>query len=458
MTEVAVKRTSAHRLLLLWGLALLVAVAGCGRSNDDKPPVYLIMIDTLRTDALSCYGGARPTPALDRFASQAVLFENCFAPCSWTLPSVASVWTGLYPFHHGTTEGAVAERKVVRQQELSPRLITLGEVFKNAGYSTFGISANGHIAEEFGFAQGFDKFFGFSFIPKDLPAARWKGLSARVALAQRRHPTFTMLFFFDPHLPYDPREPYITKYSPNWREQSADFIDHMTELAKKGYIQEHPEKIPVARALYDSEVAWLDEYLATALPALPGYDDAWVIITADHGESFGEEGRMLHGNNLRQPEVHVPLLIKMPNGERGGTRVAQAVSLVDILPTLAAICGMRSPPPMDGVSLLPALHGQKLAPRPLFMHLKLGPTYSRGMVRWPFKVILREKLPATVFDLADDAAEANDLREILGPEGARLVREADNGTQPVIRFLPRSVANKKSDAEQKRLRELGYLQ
>ncbi len=69
MTEVAVKRTSAYRLLLLWGLALLVAVAGCGRSDDDKPPVYLIMIDTLRTDALSCYGGARPTPALDRFAS-----------------------------------------------------------------------------------------------------------------------------------------------------------------------------------------------------------------------------------------------------------------------------------------------------------------------------------------------------------------------------------------------------
>jgi len=425
-----------------------------------RPPVYLIVIDTLRADALRCYGGKRPTPALERFAANAVLFEHCFAPSSWTVPSVASIWTGLYPFHHGTIRGLAVDGRVVSQQELSAGYTTIAEMFKSAGYATFGVSANGHIARKYGFAQGFDMFDSGDFADKTTVAKNWNRISRPVTDAQTvEQPTFVMMFFFDPHHPYTPKEPYIGRYRPDWKKLGEPLVKQsMPDLVVDGYFKQHPKAIDVARAMYDSEVASLDAYLGELLPNLPSYDEAWVLVLADHGESFGENGAMIHGNNLGQPEVHVPLMIKLPRDQYGGTRVATPVSLVDIMPTLAALITPVEPPHMDGVSLLPLLAGQSLPPRTLFLHVNLTRVNERAMVQWPFKIIRLMDQPLRVFDLAADPAE---LRNLAPQQSDRLPgweRTLVLGTRAAVLNPPHLIAGEMPAEGREQLKNLGYLQ
>jgi arylsulfatase A-like enzyme len=443
-------------LTLIPAFALLF---GCFKPPPPPPPVYLIMIDTLRVDALSCYGGKRPTPGLDRFAASAVLFEQCFASADWTVPSVASIWTGLYPFHHGTIRGMAQEGEVVRQETLNPAYVSIAKVFKQAGYRTYGVSANGHINAQYGFAEGFDEFAGFVFMKKEAVAASWAGLAPRVVAEQRfRQPTFVMMFFFDPHHPYTPQEPWASRYLPNWekhidRMEKEDIVD----LKNEGYFQKHPDKIAVARAMYDSEVAALDAYLGDALHDLPGYDDAWVVLVADHGESFGEVGKMLHGNNLRQPEVHIPFMIKLPHNQLGGKRIAAPVSLVDILPTLADVIKAPHPPKMDGVSLLPLLMGRPAPSRSIFLHVDALWAQEHAMVQWPYKIIRTRHDPPVVYDLSRDPTEAHDLRRAHPEAYAPMERELDQGARSNIRFPPRVITNDTSPDMREKLRSLGYL-
>ncbi len=441
-------------------LALLAG--GCIKPPPPPPPIYLIVIDTLRADALSCYGGQRPTPALDKFAANAVLFEQCFAPSSWTVPSVASIWTGLYPYHHGTTKALIDQGRVVSQETLSGGYTTMAEMLKASGYRTYGISANGHIAETYGFAQGFDQFVGHNFMPKANVASSWAGLAPRVVAEQRfGQPTFVMLFYFDPHHPYSPQEPWATKYCPDWGEKADRLLgDEMVNLVREDYFRKHPDKIPIARALYDSEVAALDAHLEMVLRELPGYDDAWVIIVADHGESFGEVGKMLHGNNLRQPEVHVPLMIKLPHNQLAGTRIATPVSSIDLLPTLAELVKVAQPPKSDGQSLIALLMngGRTATPRALFAHIDVPWTYQRAMLRWPFKIILERGQDPVVYDLSADPGETKNLRQAKAAEATAWIREADEATRNNIRFPPRRISGEMSDEARNKLRELGYLQ
>jgi arylsulfatase A-like enzyme len=448
---------------LSW-LALIPALAmmlGCVNPPPAvRPPVYLIVIDTLRVDALSCYGGKRPTPALDRFAASALVFDNCFAPSSWTVPSVASIWTGLYPFHHGTIRGLAVDGRVVSQQELSAGYTTIAEMFKSAGYATFGVSANGHIARKYGFAQGFDMFDNHSFADKTVVAKSWDRIARAVANAQTvEQPTFVMLFFFDPHHPYTPQKPYIDRYFPDWKKLGEPLVQKpLPDLVADGYFKQHPKAIEVARAMYDSEVASLDAYLGELLPTLPGYDEAWVLVLADHGESFGENGCLIHGNNLRQPEVHVPLLIKLPHDQYGGTRVAAPVSLVDVLPTLAALIEAPQPPKMDGVSLLPLLAVQPPPPRTLFLHIDLPWAHERAMVQWPFKIIRTADRPLVVFDLVADPAE---LRNLSPQNNDRLPgweRTLEQGARLIVHFPPRMIAGEMLAEGREQLKNLGYLQ
>ena len=439
---------------------LLALLLGCVNPPPAPPPVYLIVVDTLRVDALGCYGGKRPTPNFDRFAASSVVFENCLAPASWTVPSVASIWTGLYPFHHGTTKAATDNGgNVVSQESLSTGYTTLGEVFKQAGYRAYGISANGHIAEAYGFAQGFDVFVGHSFKSKEQVAASWAGLFPRLT-AERRfgQPTFVMFFFFDPHHPYIPQEPYITEYCPDWTERAKGLLDRdMVELVNGGYFKKHPDQIEVARALYDSRVASLDAYFETLFRDLPDFDRAWVIVVADHGESFGERGQMLHGNNLYQPEAHVPLIIKLPRNQLAGKRIAAPVSLVDVLPTLAAIIQAPQPPKMDGVSLLPALADQPLPARPLFMQIDVPWARQRAMLLWPFKIVRTRHEPAEVYDLSHDPTESRDLRREKLAEMDHWESELDLGTRINIRFPPRVINSDMTEEMRQKLRSLGYL-
>lgn len=447
------------RWFFLFPFILLFILTGCFHTKQ-PPPIYLIVIDTLRVDALSCYGGRRPTPGLDQFAAESVLFENCLAPSSWTVPSVASLMTGLYPFHHGTTKALQHAGRVVSQQVLSTGYTTMAEICQKNGYRTYGVSANGHIAREYGFAQGFDQYVEHSFTAKETVAAGWAGLAPRVtAEARFGQPTFVMLYYFDPHHPYAPQQPYIGEYEPNWHDKPVDLLTRdMVKLVQDDYFAKHPEMIDLARALYDSEVAALDAHLAKLLPSLPGYDKAWIILTSDHGESFGEEGKMLHGNNLRQTEAHIPLLIKMPQKQLAGTRISQPVSLVDLLPTVVEILGLPQPPSGDGVSLLPLLRpNPPEQARRLFAHIDLPWARQRAMLSWPYKIIAEIEGDQFLYDLTSDPREERNLAQERQAELARLYKELTAGSREEVRFPARVKSEGIPPEIKEKLRSLGYL-
>jgi len=448
-----------------WFLLLLVLLLLVGCSKFKPPPVtpvYLIVIDTLRTDSLGVYGGKRPTPFLDEFAKQAVVFDNCLSTSSWTVPSVASLFTGMYPFHHGTVKAVQDQGKVLSQQELSAGNQTMAEVFKDAGYRTYGVSANGHIVKRYGFAQGFDEYDEYNFLAKEVVAGSWAGMLPRVTGEVRfGQPTFVMLFYFDPHHPYIPQDPYIDQYYPGWeKHERADemYSIGFTEMHKKGEFDKEPELYNIIRALYDSEVAGMDVHLAQVIPQLPRVDDAIVVIVSDHGESFGEQGKILHGNNLHQQETHVPLIIKLPHNRLAGTRIAAPVSLVDVLPTLAALVKAKTSPRVDGVSLLPLLAGRELKDRPIFLHLDMPWAQHRGMVRWPHKIIVRADQSNSVFDLSADPLEERDL---AGSQDAQQLdtwlKEIAEKTENDVHFPPRVLTDEMTTDMRDKLRGLGYL-
>jgi len=444
---------------IVWLLLALAVCAGCAELSGPPPmPVYLLVVDTLRVDALGCYGGARPTPAFDRFAEQAVVFEHCLAPSSWTVPSMASLMTGLYPFHHGTTKALQEYGRVLSQQTLNGGYTTLAEALKEAGYRTYGVSANGHLAEKYGFAQGFDEYAVHEFAPHQAVAGSWAGLLPRLTGEQRfGQAVFAFLFFFDPHHPYTPQQPYIDAYDPGWRKHLEALPSHdLGNLQRDGFFEKHKAIVPHLRAAYDSEVAALDAYLAELLPTLPGYNDALVIVTADHGESFDEHGAVAHGNTVYEPETHIPLMIKLPQGRLAGARIAAPVSLVDVMPTIMAAVKSPKQPKSDGISLLPLLAGQA-SERAVFSHIDLPWARQRAMLRWPFKTVLIDEQPAQLFDLAQDPTESRELAA-THPQAKAWADQLRAAAKDEVRFPPRVISGEIPDHLKKKLRELGYVQ
>jgi arylsulfatase A-like enzyme len=451
------KRITVLALALL--LAFSFSLTGCKWLKVKAPtPVYLVAIDTLRADALGVYGGKRPTPFFDEFAKQAIVFENCIAPSSWTVPSMASLMTGQYPFHHGTVKSLQERGRVLSQQTLNGGLKTAAEYFREAEYKTYGISANGHLSEEYGFAQGFDEFVTHEFRNKDAVQSTWNGMGPRIAGEFRMGaPFFAFLFFFDPHHPYTPQEPYINQYWPDYFELSQEILSKdMLELWTSGFFKEKPEAVELARAMYDSEVAALDAHLREMFAELPGYDEAVIIITSDHGEEFMEHGNMIHGNNLQQTQVHVPLMIKLPKGEHAGLRIAEPVSLVDVLPTMMHLIGGNQGK-MDGKSLVPLWVGAKLDPRDLFSHLDVPWAQHTAMVRWPFKYIQLANGKRHIFNLQEDPSEDSDLGEAQGSAAVPMFRELLERTKYDVKFPPRVVSKEIPDDLKEKLKNLGYL-
>ncbi len=350
----------ALTVLAVLGLGL-AALLGAGRPRAPiataMPPelptgaplrVVVVVIDTLRADHLPFYGYARPTaPFLTRLAQDSVIFERCYSPASWTAPATASLFTSLYPPGHGVLLGLRAARQLQQGDTLTPvrglptDVDTLPVVMKRAGYATFGLSQNINISSTLGFDRGFDRFRNF---PADDDA---RSLTAHLdAWRQRlgrapRH--FLYLHYLDPHSPYREHAPW---YDP----------------ATQG----------IARTLsaYDSEIRWVDEHLRQAYEAGGWERDTLLVVTADHGEEFGEHGSNEHGRSLFGEVLNVPLLVRFPGGHWGGGRVDTPVSLIDVLPTLRAAVGLPPAPSDEGRSLLPLARRDGGWPqRPLFSHL-----------------------------------------------------------------------------------------
>jgi arylsulfatase A-like enzyme len=322
---------------------LLVLAAGCG-GRPARPNLLLVSIDTLRADRLGCYGYERATsPALDRFAREhARRFEHAVAEAPWTLPSHVTMLSGLHPLRHGVS---LPEHAPGGGVEL------LAETLHGAGYDTFAFTGGGWLSAPWGFARGFDAFHAGEV---DCADNAQKLLEMIRAQAPGR-PWFGFLHTYEVHCPYDPPEPYrylfespdATPIEVAGRCGNPDFNSAALAPGQARFLSDR----------YDESIRSVDDGLGAFLAELERSGvlaNTVVVITSDHGDEFGEHGRIGHEHSLQREVLEIPLLVAGP-GIRPGT-AAEPVGLADVVPTVLELLGLPARP-SDGRSLVPWLRG-----------------------------------------------------------------------------------------------------
>ena len=402
---------SAHPAEVAWSTPAVLTRRPAASAGDAEPVrnVVVLLIDTQRADALTTYASSRvQSPQMDRFARDAVVFERCQAPANWTKPSCASVLTGLHPFTHR----ALTERAAV-----AGTVTLVSEIFQQAGFQTAGLIANGYLAADFGFNQGWSLYR--NYIREQRPTEAEHVFTEALAwLEQHRGDrTFAYIHTIDPHVPYDPPEEDLRLYDPAPYEGpvSPRSTGNLLEEIKRGRVLNERDKTRL-RALYDGEVTYHDRWFGRFLDRLRELDlldSTLIVATADHGEEFYEHDSVGHGHSLHQELLHVPLVIRHPGLGARGTRLPQACSLVDVVPTVLQAAGLAIPDDVEGRSLLPDLRG--LAPPGIGASFSsqwdTGNNYELG---WSARVgdwKLRMRGPGMsyLYDLSRDPRELSDL-------------------------------------------------
>ncbi len=360
-------------LLLVLGVSMCLLIApGCRPDRSVLPNVVVIVIDTLRADHLPFYGYPKNTaPFLAKLASQGVLFEKAYATSSLTAPSTASLFTSFYPFQHGVVlniGGTIKLRKMapklkVKLNKIPPEITTLGEIFKQAGYSTYGVSDNINIGDKEAFDQGFDKFSTFTY--RGAPAINQQVKEWADEIKSRER-YFLYLHYMDPHQPFFERKP--------WYQKQDDPRDNQV-------------------AMYDSEINYADQHIRELHELFNWSENTLIVVTSDHGEELWDHGLKGHGYSLFREVIHVPLMFYYPGGQFSAGTIKENVSLIDVLPTLNEFLGLPPDKEHEGISLLPRIIGSELQlpQRFLFAHLvdhsfseKMAETESTLYENWHF--------------------------------------------------------------------------
>jgi arylsulfatase A-like enzyme len=307
-------------------LVASLVLATCDSSGEkavgERLSALLITMDTTRADAIGCFGGpAGATPALDALAKECVLYETARTTAPITLPSHSSMMTGLYPIRHTVRDNGV--------NPLPASALTIAERAHAAGFQTGAVVAAVVLDSSWGIGQGFE-FFDSRAEDTDLARVRIPDRPAHevVAVAQdwlrKRDPTrpfFLWVHFFDAHAPYEP--------PPRFLPQAKD--DE-----------------------YLGEVAAMDHAIGTLIGELREdrtLDRTLVVVVADHGESLGQHGEPTHAVFCYEPTIHVPLLVRHPDGWQAGTRTRETVSVVDVYPTICDALELGKSDGIDGLSL-----------------------------------------------------------------------------------------------------------
>lgn len=409
------------RLLLLGTAALIGA---CSEPAGDASSfagrnVVMIVLDTTRFDHLGMYGYPKgTTPFLDSLAEDAVIFDKAYSGSSWTAPATASIFTSVYPDQHGVISGYFFyQRANVKDPELHlnrlpDELETLPEMMKAAGYRTFCLADNQNICERVGFSRGFDHFVSYSY--RGGAELTQEALDWKDELRGGDSPYFLYMQYMDPHKPYHVQEPYY----------------QVEGTVAKGYVK------PAAR--YDSELRYTDELLKNLFEELEIGPNTLVIVTADHGEEFGDHGQTGHDQGLHEELVHVPFFIVGRNAageldfEPG--RVSRHVSTLDVMPTLRELLDRPAAEFAEGFSVADALRGARTEPkgaeRPVFSHRasemvgKKREFYSVNMGPWQL-IYNPETGARQLFNVEKDPGTQHDLSRARPKVFERLLAELD---------------------------------
>jgi len=404
--------------LFLGCAALVLGGAGCGRS-EPAPLVLLILVDTLRLDALSCYGGERPTPAIDALAAEGVRFEQAIASSGWTLPSAASILTGVSPpVHH-------ARGKKTRLTPISPDLPTGAELLSAAGVRTIAFTNAAFVNPLLGLTRGFELQSHHHAYNDEIRRADATIDEALAALAaEDDRPTFCLIHLFDPHIDYDPPGEYAQRYTEGLVDKKRPLSFEDCSSLPPGRTGERPSPDHVARvrAAYDAEIAFVDAEIGRLVAELERrgrLGRTSIFVTADHGEEFWEHGGFEHGHTLYDELIHVPLVLRSfeEHAVRAGVPRAGVISAqvrsIDILPTVFELLGVPPSAGFEGRSLLPLLRGEEREPRPAFSDGTLYGRDKTALRTGDHKLVLERERDGNdsleLFDLRADPGETRDL-------------------------------------------------
>jgi arylsulfatase A-like enzyme len=419
-------------LLALWlsslGIKKEAEAANIPHKVSDCPyNVILISIDTLRSDYLSSYGGEYETPDMDRIAEEGALFENCHVQSSWTLTSLATMHTGMYPTVNGLDDP---------KKKISEVRKTLAEYLHEKGFLTQSFVTNGYTRQNFGFAQGFDRynhmtqgvkknlFLQFLFgrtlraINPDVFKEENLGSAENITKhamdfleAAKDSRFFLWLHYIDPHDPYAPPE---TEWIPPsvYNGWMNPYDSGLILPMRTGY-RISSDDMQHLRNLYIGEVRYIDNkigQLMEKIEALGLADNTFVILTSDHGEEFWEHEGILHGGTLYQEVMNVPLLMRLPGVIPEGSRLRPLVRVIDIMPTILTLQGISFEEHIQGRDLMPVILGEEKEDRESFSESLLYFGEKKAVFDGRYKLIHtwnsdRKEL----YDLQTDPDEQNNL-------------------------------------------------
>lgn len=423
------------------------ALIGCGRSAEApqpartetdagaavaaRPNVLLITVDTLRADHLGSYGRSEAqTPVMDALAREGARFTSTFTHVPMTLPAHASMMTGRLPFRHGVRNNGT--------YRLAAEETTLAEILDNDGYRTGAALGAFVLLRKFGLAQGFDQYDDQlqadsvlrvfdTEIAADQVVAKWRQWRRR---SHDDSPFFYWAHFYDPHLPYEPPEPF--------RSQFPD----------------HP---------YDGEVAFVDSQIGLMIDDLRQdglLDQTLVVLTSDHGESFGEHGETGHGLTAYRSTLQVPLILKGP-GVPAGATVETRLGLVDLLPSLLELISTPMPPELDldGKSFVPLLRGEvEDTPREVYFETLLGQEDRNWAPLTGLYSDDRKLISVPRPELYDPIHDPDEQRNLVTAE-RRTYRRLDERLRSLLLGTENNDGSRRelSAEDQAKLESLGYI-
>ncbi len=459
-------------------------------SAAGKPNVVLIVMDTVRADHMSVYGYERETtPNLKVLAQDSAVYTHAQSAADITLTSHASLFTGMYPSWHGAY---CQPPEAAYGRELSKNAPTLAQIYRDRGYATLGVAANLYLRSDFGLERGFREFH----IPRPVPVladenryqlrrtmrrvlnlvidtsqfdrlySRGEDINQDFFETLDHHrdanaPFFGFLNYMDAHFPYIPPAPFDRIFPGKTSTiPQDDFENTQIGISAGGPVPANYRAYWLSQ--YDGGIAYLDAQVGKIVAGLKQrnlYDNTMIVVTSDHGESFGERHRVGHGNSPYQNLLHVALLIKYPQSKQRAV-VAESVSLIDVAPTILETTGFPIPPSMQGQSLAkqPSALGRELFSEtfscPVMQPADCAGCSARTVVSWPFKYISFNTGKKQLFNLEADPDENRDLADGT-PETARLRGE-------LSAWMTKTPAQSRqkvqlSPEEMKRLKSLGYV-
>jgi choline-sulfatase len=360
-----------------------LAAASCHREaaklQFPNAPVILISVDTLRADHLPAYGYTGvATPNIDALRRDGTLFRNAYATAPMTLPSHVTMLTGLLPPEHGVRDN-VGFRFDAKAHP------SMAAVLKNAGYATGGFISSYVLRGGTGLAEAFDFYEdsidarpGARFVDYQRPGNVTADLAEKWIDEQETKPFFLFFHIYEPHVPYDPPEPFRSRY---------------------------------AAVPYDGEVATADAIVGGLLDHLKQhgiYDRAIILFVSDHGEGLGDHGEKQHSILVYRELIHVPLIVKLPRNARAGGDVREPATLADLLPTVTTLVGTPNPPKTSGLPLFEKLPSDRpIYSESLYARLHLGWSDLRSVTNDACQLI--ESSRSELYDINTDPAEKHDL-------------------------------------------------